>query len=206
MLPFVNTPALTRSVPELETAAVNANSRILLACAATAFLLVPAGCAGSPAPPPPPPVTTAPAAPAATFGGTDRSWIEINIAMGEQLLPLLDLVGADSTLFQISTQVRAFTEAELTELRQLHGEAGLPAENPHKGMPMPGMVMPSDVTAAAAAARGPEFDALLRKHLRAHLEQGQKLAESERAAGLEPRTTALAARISSTRRSALSGL
>ena len=51
-----------------------------------------------------------------------------------------------------------------------------------------------------------EFDALLRERLTAHLEQGRKLAESERAAGAEPRTTALAARISETRRAALSVL
>jgi hypothetical protein len=141
----------------------------------------------------------------AAFGGTDRSWIEINLAMNEELLPLLDLVRADSGLHDLSSQVRAFTEAELAELRRLHAEAGLPAENPHKGMPMPGMVMPSHVS-AAAALQGTEFDAKLRELLRAHLEQGRMLAESERTAGLEPRTVALAARISEARQAALSEL
>ncbi|WP_433797286.1 DUF305 domain-containing protein [Actinoplanes sp. CA-252034] len=173
---------------------MNAIPRILLACA----LLSGAGCAG-PAPVSPTPVATT-SAPG--FGGTDRSWIEITIAMDEELLPLLDLVGDDSDLTDVVAQVREFTEAELTELRRLHGEAGLPSENPHKGMPMPGMVMPSQV-AAAAALRGKEFDSALRGHLRAHLEQSQKLAASERSAGSEPRTIALAARISETRQSAL---
>ncbi|GIF41478.1 hypothetical protein Axi01nite_57890 [Actinoplanes xinjiangensis] len=185
---------MTESVPELETARVFAIPRILLACA----LLTGAGCAG-PTPVSPVPVSTTPSA---SFGGTDRSWIEINIAMDEELLPLLDLVGAGSGLADVVAQVREFTEAELTELRRLHAEAGLPRENPHKGMPMPGMVMPSQV-AAAAALRGKEFDTVLREHLRAHLEQSRKLAESERSAGQEPRTIALAARISGTRQSAL---
>jgi hypothetical protein len=173
-------------------------SRALLSCSLAVVL---AGCAGT-APPTPAPVV--PSA-ATTFGGTDRSWIEINLAMNEELLPLLDLVPPGSGLHGVSTQVRAFTEAELAELRRLHAEAGLPAENPHKGMPMPGMVMPSHVS-AAAALQGTEFDAKLREHLRAHLEQGRMLAESERTAGLEPRTVALAARISEARQATLSEL
>ncbi|MBW6437036.1 DUF305 domain-containing protein [Actinoplanes hulinensis] len=159
-----------------------------------------AGCGESPAPVPPAPVVSM-----AAFGGTDRGWLEINIAMDEQLLPLLDLVPRDSALAGVSAQVRTFTEAELAELRRLGAEAGLPAENQHKGMPMPGMVAPSTV-ASASALRGEKFDELLRSCLRAHLEQSRKLAESEQAAGLEPRTTALAARISETRRTALSAL
>ncbi|GAA0454349.1 hypothetical protein Aca07nite_69520 [Actinoplanes capillaceus] len=198
MLPCVNKEALTGLVPEPETARVFANPRSL-ACVAAAVLTL-AGCGEPPAPVPPAPVAST-----AAFGGTDRSWIEINIAMDEQLLPLLGLVPRESALHSVSEQVRAFTEAELSELRRLHAEAGLPAENPHKGMPMPGMVEPSTV-ASATALRGEKFDELLRSCLRAHLEQSQKLAESEQAAGLEPRTTALAARISETRRTTLSAL
>jgi hypothetical protein len=175
--------------------------RLLIACSLAAVLT---GCASAPpAAPPSPAPATSPVISA--FGGTDRSWIEINLAMNEELLPLLDLVPPGSGLHDVSTQVRAFTETELAELRQLHAEAGLPAENPHKGMPMPGMVMPSHVS-AAAALRGQAFDTKLREHLRAHLEQGRMLAESERAAGLEPRTVALAARISEARQAALSVL
>jgi hypothetical protein len=173
---------------------VNAIPRILLACA----LLSTAGCAGRTPVDPTPVVSTS----AAAFGGTDRSWLEINIAMDEELLPLLDLVDDDSDLFDVVSQIREFTEAELSEMRRLGEEAGLPRENQHKGMPMPGMVMPSQVS-AAAKLRGKEFDAVLREHLRAHLEQSQKLAASERSAGSEPRTIALAVRISETRQSAL---
>jgi hypothetical protein len=58
-------------------------------------------------------------------------------------------------------------------------------------MPMPGMVTPEQV-AEAAAASGAAFDELLRKHVRAHMEQGVRLAISEETAGVEPRTKALA--------------
>ncbi|MBB4753434.1 DUF305 domain-containing protein [Actinoplanes lobatus] len=175
-----------------------------LACV-TAALLALTGCGEPPTPAAPTPAAPPPAVSSTAFGGTDRAWLEITIAMDEQLLPLLDLVPRDSALEAVSAQVRAFTEAELAELRRLGAEAGLPAENQHKGMPMPGMVMPSHVS-EATALRGGEFDELLRSCLRAHLEQSRKLAEGEQAAGLEPRTTALAARISETRRTTLSAL
>jgi uncharacterized protein (DUF305 family) len=139
------------------------------------------------------------------FGGTDLAWVEITIAMNEELLPLLDLApthGADGRLRALAAAVKAGHEQELGVLRGLHDQAKLPSTNPHKGMPMPGMVMPSQV-AAAAALRGAEFDKVLREHLRAHLEQSQKLAASERSAGSEPRTIALAVRISETRQSTL---
>ena len=163
-----------------------------------------AGCKNSA----PEPVDSPAATTATQFGGTDLAWIEINIAMDEEMLPLLELVperSGSSDVQALAAQVQAFTNAELSEFRALHDQAGLPAVNPHKGMPMPGMVTPSDVTAAAALGTK-EFDALLREHLVAHLEQGRKLAESERTAGVEPRTTALAARISETRQATLSVL
>ncbi|MFB9360274.1 DUF305 domain-containing protein [Actinoplanes nipponensis] len=151
----------------------------------------------------PGPVATAPAAVASSpvpgrsgfFGGTDLAWVEITIAMDEQLLPLLALApgrGADAGLRALAADVRAGHEQELTVLRALHDQAGLPAENPHEGMPMPGMVTPEQVT-EAAAARGPAFDELLARHLRAHLEQGVRLAGSEQRAGVEPQTRTLAA-------------
>lgn len=180
---------------------MNANPRIFLACLVTTAALT--GCTGVPTPATPSPVVVS--SPATAFGGTDRSWIEINVAMDEQLLPLLGLIGPDSALHEVAEQVRAFTDAELAELRRLHDEAGLPAENPHKGMPMPGMVTPADVT-EATTLRGKELDTMLRECLRAHLEQGRKLAESERTAGVEPRTVALAARIVETRQATLSRL
>ncbi|GIE56904.1 hypothetical protein BJY16_007599 [Actinoplanes octamycinicus] len=177
------------------------NPRLLVA----ALLLGVAAC-GSPTTPaaPTPPSAPAPAASPA-FGGTDLAWIEINIAMDEELLPLLALTPGSSPLKELSAQVKAFTDEELATLRQLHAEAGLPAENQHKGMPMPGMVTPS-LLASATAARGAGFDALLAKALREHLEQGKQLATSERSAGAESRTKALAERILKTRESALAKL
>ena len=158
--------------------------------------------------------TTSPAVTASTqaashgFGGTDLAWIEINIAMNEQLLPLLDLAPkrtADPDTRAFVLQVKAFTDAELNVLRDLHTRAGLPAENPHEGMPMPGMVTPDQVIEAAQLA-GPAFDETVVKHIKAHLEQGQNLARSEDKSGIEQQTRALAMQILRTREVALSTL
>ncbi|MFC3987625.1 DUF305 domain-containing protein [Actinoplanes siamensis] len=173
------------------------NPRIL----AASLLLGLAACAGPADPPPAQPSKS-------TFGGTDLAWVEINIAMNEELLPLLDLAGtktADPGLKDLSAQVRTFTTEELGTLRELHDEAGLPSENPHKGMPMPGMVTPS-LLAEASRQRGENFDDLLAKSLREHLEQGQKLATGEQASGAETRTKELAARILRTRAATLEKL
>lgn len=131
------------------------------------------------------------------FGGTDRAWVEINIAMGEELAPLLTLAETrtkDPAVRSLAAEIATANTRELQLLQQLHDAAGLPAENPHKGMPMPGMVTPQLVTEASAAS-GAAFDELLRKHLRAHMEQGVRLATSEGTAGVEPRTKALAAQM-----------
>ncbi|WP_229069983.1 DUF305 domain-containing protein [Actinoplanes sp. DH11] len=157
----------------------------ILAAGLTAGLT--AGCAGrqpapeatalSSAPAAPPAGAPLPSALSASFSTTDTAWLEITIAMNEQLLPLLDLTsahGREPGLKELSEQVRMRTMEELTELRRLHTEAGLPAENPHKGMPMPGMVTPEQV-AEAAALTGDAFDAVLRTRLTEHLQQGQSL-------------------------------
>ncbi|GAA3916554.1 DUF305 domain-containing protein [Actinoplanes auranticolor] len=173
-------------------------------------LLLGAGACDSGASPAAPPAVSSSKAPGSSgfFGGTDLAWVEITIAMNEELLPLLALApthASDPGLRALAAEVRATHEQELGTLRSLHDEAGLPAENPHKGMPMPGMVTPEQV-AEAAAARGAAFDKLLAQHLRAHLEQGVKLAESEEKAGLEPRTKDLAARVVTGRRQFLAEL
>jgi uncharacterized protein (DUF305 family) len=154
------------------------------------------GCAGGGTPgqpiPAPPPASSAPA-----FGGTDRAWVEISIAMGEELLPLLALApdrSKDPQVRAVAADAQALTERELAVLYQLHDAAGLPAENPHKGMPMPGMVTPEQV-AEATAATGPAFDALFLDHLAEHVEQGIRLATGEGRSGVEPRTRALAQRM-----------
>jgi uncharacterized protein (DUF305 family) len=139
------------------------------------------------------------------FGGTDLAWIEINIAMDEQLLPLLALApakGSDPAVRAYAAAVESFTNAELATLRMLHDQARLPAENPHEGMPMPGMVTPEQVTAAQATG-GASFDKTVVELIEAHLTQGTSLATSETKAGVEPQTLALAATVLSTRAKAL---
>jgi uncharacterized protein (DUF305 family) len=142
------------------------------------------------------------------FGGTDLAWVEINIAMNEQLLPLLALAPtktSDADVKTYASQVDAFSGQELTTLRQLRDLAKLPTENPHEGMPMPGMVTPEQVVAAKAAT-GAAFDKLLLQHVRAHLEQGTSLAKSEEKAGVEPQTLALAKQVLTNRATALKQL
>jgi uncharacterized protein (DUF305 family) len=162
-------------------------------------LLALAGCsARTPGP------TTSSAA-ASQFGGTDLAWIEINIAMDEQLLPLLELAPERSgspEVQALSSQVQAFTSAEIGDLRALRDEAGLSAENPHEGMPMPGMVTPQDVTEATALT-GKTFDTKIVKAIEAHLDQSRSLAGSEEKSGVEPRTRALALQVLRTREAAL---
>ncbi|MFF5294499.1 DUF305 domain-containing protein [Paractinoplanes globisporus] len=173
-------------------------ARVLL----VGLLLGLAGCNNAPPEQIPSPVATA----ASQFGGTDLAWIEINIAMDEQLLPLLDLVPQRSgspDVQAVALQVKAFTEAELSTLRALHDQAGLPAVNPHEGMEMPGMVTPQQVTDAQALT-GKNFDSTVLKAIQAHLEQSQNLAGSEDKSGVEPQTRALALQVLRTRDAALS--
>ena len=142
------------------------------------------------------------------FGGTDLAWVEINIAMNEQLLPLLALAPTKASSADVKSfvsQVDMVAEQELTTLRQLHDQAKLPSENPHEGMPMPGMVTPEQV-AAARGATGAAFDKLVLQHVRAHLEQGTSLAKSETKAGVEPQTLALARQVLTNRAIALKQL
>ncbi|MEU4564252.1 DUF305 domain-containing protein [Actinoplanes sp. NPDC023936] len=172
--------------------------RAFLAVALTATL---AACAGRPEPPPAAarpsveirPSSTPPAA-APSLSTTDSAWIEISIAMDEQLLPLLDLAAsraARPALRELAAQVRTRTQKELAALRRLHDAAGLPAENPHKGMPMPGMVTPEQV-AEAAAATGAAFDTLVRTHLEAHLTQCVHLIGSLLKTGSAPQVVTVA--------------
>jgi uncharacterized protein (DUF305 family) len=171
---------------------------------AVALLGLP-GCAG-----PDPARAAATTAPAATagFGGTDLAWIEINIAMDEQLVPLLDLAPkqtADARTRALAQQVRAFTDTELGTLRALHDQARLPARNPHEGMSMPGMVTPEEVT-KAGTLKDAKFDAELIEQIKGHLKQGQNLAESEQKAGIESQTRALARQVIRTRTEVLSSI
>lgn len=158
---------------------------------ATLVALLLAGC-GTPAPAPQP----APG-PVSTFGGTDLAWIEIMLAMNEQVVPLLDAVPAHAggaATRDLAATVRVFTEAELPELRDLHRLAGLPAENPHTGMPMPGMVTDTEL-AAMTALSGTAFDEAATVKIDEVVEQAITLALSEQKSGTDPRTVALAGEI-----------
>jgi uncharacterized protein (DUF305 family) len=177
---------------------VHSPARHTLVCLLTATLLSVTACgdSGSRTDPGTPTVAASSGAPG-FFGGTDLAWVEINIAMDEQLMPLLDLVpthSASPDVKALAAQVRAFHQQELGTLRKLHDQARLPSENPHEGMPMPGMVTPDQV-AEAAKATGAGFDTLLLTRLREHLTQGVSLARSEQKAGIEPQTLALAAQV-----------
>ena len=191
-VPGSNKGTLTRSSGTSRLAGVRRRHALALFTAALCL----GGCdSGTAAAPPAPSPSVASSAPA--FGGTDRAWVEITIAMNEELLPLLALAPERSGKAQVkalAADAEALTHRELATLYELHDAAGLPATNPHKGMPMPGMVTPQQV-AEAAAETGPAFDALLVEHLRAHLDQGVKLATSEQRSGVEPRTRALAGRM-----------
>jgi uncharacterized protein (DUF305 family) len=149
------------------------------------------------------------AQPAGTgFGGTDRAWIEINLAMDEQLLPLLDLVPTntkDSGVRAVATQIKGYTDSELGILRSLRDQAALPTANSHQGMQMPGMVS-TDEVAKAAKLSGPTFDQEALSQIKAHLEQSQNLARSEEKSGVEQQTRALATQILRNREQALSTL
>ena len=183
---------------------MNARHRLAItACTAVGALLGAAGCAE----PRPAPSAPASAATSAAFGGTDLAWIEITIAMDEQLLPLLALAPqhGQPAMAALTARVRTSTEAELTALRALRDEAGLPAQNPHEGMPMPGMVTADQVTQAAKLTGAP-FDAFARQKIAEAARQGQSLAESEQRNGMEPRTRTLAANAVSTYTRTLSSL
>ncbi len=175
--------------------------RYLLAGLLAATLGAASGCSD------PTPATPAVPAPALSsgapgfFGGTDLAWVEITIAMDEQLAPLLALPATHSRndrVKSLNVQVEAFSDTELGTLRRLRDEARLPSDNPHEGMPMPGMVQGDDVEHAAAAT-GTAFDTLYLSLLQAHLEQGSSLAASEIKAGVEPDTLACAKQVAATR-------
>jgi hypothetical protein len=117
--------------------------------------------------------------------------------MDEQLVPLLDLVDGhtgSTAVRDLGKKADASTKAELVDLRRLHDQAALPAENPHKGMEMPGMVSSNQVT-HAGALREADFDGYFKKCLRDHLDQTGRLALGEKSSGKEPQTVSLASRV-----------
>ena len=102
-------------------------------------------------------------------------------------------------------KVLALTDTELPALRGLHDRAGLPAQNPHEGMLMPGLVTTADL-GEAAALHGTEFDAFTIEEIKDCLVQGLNLARSETRYGVQPETRALAAEGLNARNQVLSSL
>ncbi|WP_164465856.1 DUF305 domain-containing protein [Actinoplanes teichomyceticus] len=128
------------------------------------------------------------------FGGTDLAWIEVTLALNEQLVPLLDAIPQHTStpaVTDLAARVRTFTEAELPTLRALHDRAGLPADNPHVGMPMPGMVTATEL-AAMTKLSGTDFDTAAVHQLRESVEQGMTLARGEQEHGADQETRDLA--------------
>ncbi|WP_020522315.1 DUF305 domain-containing protein [Catelliglobosispora koreensis] len=81
------------------------------------------------------------------FNGTDIAWIQLMIAMNEQVLPLLDLTTGE--LRTPAMTVRAGHVEELTRLKALRKQAGLSEVNLHAGHVMPGLVTEDDLRASA---------------------------------------------------------
>ena len=92
----------------------------------------------------------------------------------------------------LATRGPRVRRTELPTLRLVHDQTGVPAQNPHEGMPMPVMVTSAQVTEAATLRRS-EFDSLTVEKVKEYLVQGVNLAQSEAEHGLQPRTRALAA-------------
>ncbi len=134
---------------------------------------------------------------AAAFGGTDLAYIEVSIAMSEQLDPMIGLVPdhTDNPKVQaLGTLVGTSTETHLTQLRSLHDLAQLSPVNPHEGMPMPGMVLPVQVM-HARGLEGQDFDRYFLARLQPYLEQVLLLARSEIKSGTHPETRRVAEQI-----------
>jgi len=127
--------------------------------------------------------------------------------MNDQLQPLLRLVPEhtrDAAMTGLCARLQSAVVTETATLHRLHDRAGLPAQNPHEGMTMPGLI-PADAVTRAAALSGPSFDAALAAQLKPYLQQSRRLAEDERRAGTDPETRALATTTAATRAGALQG-
>jgi uncharacterized protein (DUF305 family) len=150
------------------------------------------------------PVTSTPAAgptsPTATFSPTDIAWTQLMIPLNEQTLLLIELTPkqtSDPETRRLATQVGDGHRGELTRLRELLRQAGVPESNEHEGHDMPGMVTTEDLRALTAAT-GTAFDQLFLTNMRDHLEQTVRLARAEQGSGHEPHVRDLAKEIEQT--------
>ncbi|MGI5212844.1 DUF305 domain-containing protein [Plantactinospora sp. CA-290183] len=192
-------------------------------CGVLSVVVAVAGCAGGPPsdrPAPSPAATAAPSAassgppaapggtPAQPFNTTDVAWLQLAVAMGERVLPMLELVPARSTepaLRRLAVRLRDGHRAQLRTSRDLLARSGGPETNPHEGHDMPGMVTDAELR-TLDGARGAAFHRLFLGHLRQHLEQSVRIARAEETAGADPRTKALAAEVVGSGSAALDAL
>jgi hypothetical protein len=159
-------------------------------------MLALAGCSA-----PPEPTGPSPDDIAAQFNLTDRAWLEFMIPMDTQLLPALDLAAThslDPRLRALAADFAVSVHSELDQLRELGGMAVLPADNPHTGMKMLGLV-DADTLTSLRQSPPATFDPALLGVVRDNIGQAVSLADSERQAGAHERTTALAAAVASLR-------
>ncbi|MFC6019317.1 DUF305 domain-containing protein [Plantactinospora solaniradicis] len=134
------------------------------------------------------------------FNGTDIAWLQLTVAMHERVLPMLDLVPAQTAepaLRRLAAQVRDTHRADLALSRKLLDRSRAPKTNPHEGHDMPGMVTAAEL-ATLGTATDADFRRLFTHHLREHLEQATRVARAEQKSGADPATTALAAAIART--------
>ncbi|KAB8189186.1 DUF305 domain-containing protein [Nonomuraea phyllanthi] len=146
--------------------------------------------------------------PSGSVNPTDLAWLQLMIPMDERVLPLLDLGasrGHAPAVRRLARRLRTTYVVELAHLRAALHTTGLPADNPHAGHDMPGMVTAVELT-RLRTAEGPAFDTLFTGHLRAHLSQSQSVTRSEQVSGADPGVKALAAAVERARANQLSAL
>ncbi|HEU5473381.1 MAG TPA: DUF305 domain-containing protein [Actinophytocola sp.] len=138
------------------------------------------------------------------FGVTERAFVELSIATGEQAVRLLDLGfqrAAGAPLRALAHDVAADRQAELAELRGLLDTERIAYANHHAGHDMPGMPTGAELETLAASGNG--FDAVFVRLLRAHLEESTTVVRSALGSVTHEATRAVANRMEQGRAVAL---
>jgi uncharacterized protein (DUF305 family) len=186
------------------------------ALAALALLAALTGCGSSVAASPP---ATAPSASAPSasmtewkidpsFNSSDLAWIELMIAMDDQLLRVLGMAekqAADPAVRAFATKVANGHRTEVEQFKATRTRSGMPVRNPHEGHDMPGMMTESEIVALGKTS-GPAFDQLFATNLKEHLDESILLAKDLAGNGKDPATKKLAASITTSRAAQLKEL
>ncbi|CAM3332733.1 DUF305 domain-containing protein [Kibdelosporangium persicum] len=134
------------------------------------------------------------------FGPTERAFVELAIATGDQAVKLLDAGAknaAQPELRRLAGDVGAARRAEVVELHGLLRTAAIEYVDNHKGHDMPGM--PTDEEISLLQASGPQFDAVFARLLRAHLDESATVVRSAAQSVSDEPTRALARRMEADR-------